>query len=198
MLSSKEIEDQIKGYKLTFIDVRDERIEWGMRLPMFVDTFDKLVQTNRRIPSQDQFVKRYFEDNSENLRQILSNERLRTALEARLRRTYPSLVRDLHLNSLLRENGLQASYNTDVDVTKGVDQIIQYKGKVFHIHSYVGTSWGKFGRKVKNRRHKFEGLHIDAILDLRAESTKKVGDFYLYSEKDVDYVIQEMEKKLEK
>jgi len=196
MLSSKEIEGQIRNYKLNFIGILDERIEWGMRFPMFVDTFDKLVQVSGHIPSQEEFVERYFRDNSSKLSSVLSNERLKRALEARLRRTYPSFVRDVHFCSLLREKNLQVSHNRDIDVARGVDHIIQYKGKTFYVHCFVGTRRGKFGRRVKERRHRFTGAHIDVVLNLGAESAREVGDFYLYSEKHVENVIQEMEARL--
>jgi hypothetical protein len=196
MLSSKEIEEQIKDYQLTFLQVIDERIEWGIPLPMFVETFNKLVAEDHQIPSQDDFVKRYFEDNAADLEAIAARQSLKTGLEARLRRTYPSLVRDVHLNAMLKEKGLKVSYDVDTDIAKGVDHTVQYKGTTFYIHGYVGTKRGRFGRKVKSRRHDFEGIHIDAVLDLNSESTRKVGDFYLYSEKDIDLLMSEMDARL--
>jgi hypothetical protein len=150
------------------------------------------------IPSQDDFVKRYLDDNAAKLGLILSSQTLKTGLEARLRRTYPSLVRDVHLNALLAEKGLQVSYDQETDVAGGVDHTVLFKGKTFYVHGYVGTSRGRFGRRVKSRRHRFRGMHIDIVLDLGGRSTKKVGDFYLYSEKDVDNLVIEMETRLKK
>jgi hypothetical protein len=165
---------------------------------MFVETFNKLVREKRMIPSQDVFVERYLEENAATLGSVLTSQSLRTGLEARLRRTYPSFVRDIHLNALLKEKNLQVSYDQDADIAEGVDHTIQYKGKTFYVHGYVGTSRGRFGRRVKSRRHKFRGMHIDVVLDLGGRSTKKVGDFYLYSEKDVEDLVGEMENRLKK
>jgi hypothetical protein len=198
MLDSREIEKQIENYKLVFIDVRDERIEWEIPLPMFVQTFNKLIREKGTIPTQDVFVERYLQDNATELASVISSQSLKTGLEARLRRTYPSLVRDVHLNALLKEKGLQVSYDQETDITGGVDHTVLFKGKTFNIHGYVGTSRGKFGRRVKNRRHKFRGIHLDIVLDLGSPSAKKVGDFFLYSEKDVDDLVDEMEKGFKK
>ncbi|MGD0495566.1 MAG: hypothetical protein ABSB28_05945 [Candidatus Bathyarchaeia archaeon] len=198
MQTSKEIEEQIENYKLKFLDVRDERVEWEIKFPMFVETFNRFIREKGTIPSQEDFVERYFEDNAAELSSVLSSQSLKTGLEARLRRTYPSFVRDVHLNALLKEKGLEASYSQDTDIAGGVDHTLQYRGTTFYVHGYVGTSRGRFGRRIKSRRHKFHGIHIDIVLDLGGRSTKKVGDFYLYSEKDVEDLVGEMEKRLKK
>jgi hypothetical protein len=141
-------------------------------------------------------VKRYFEGNSAELSSVVSSESLKAGLEARAKRAYPSFVRDIHLDALLREKGLQVSYDQEVDIVGGVDHKVTYEGETFHVHGYVGTNRGRFGRRVKNRRHKFRGVHIDMALDLGARTTKKVGDFFLYSKEDIDNLVKEMEKKV--
>lgn len=193
MLGTKEIEEQIKDYSLKFIPVRDHRVEWALKFPMFVDTFNLMLKENNRVPSQDEFVERYFRDNAAELTDVLSNSKLREGLEARLRRTYPSFVRDVHFGALLRERGLDVSYGRDFDVCAGVDHIIQHRGLTFHIHCYVKTRAGRMGRRIKNKRHDFRGIHLDVEMDLGAESAKSVGDFYLYSDEHVDYLIELME-----
>jgi len=193
-LSSKEIENQIKDYKLTFIGVRDPEIEWRIKLPMFVDTFYALVQETGSVPSQEEFVKKYFEFNALDLRETIVTPERKLGLEARLRRTYPSLVRDLHLNALLHESGFEVSYDRDTDVAAGVDHMVKYKGSLFMIHSYVGTSRGRLGRQIKNQRHDFTGKHFDIILDMSNPKVKKVGDFFLYSDNEVGRLKQELDK----
>ena len=193
-LISAEIEKQIEKDKLTFLQVHNDEIEWNIRLPMFVDTFNKIVQENNRIPSQDEFVEKYFEFNSTNLERVNSDPNLKIGLEARLRRTYPSFVRDIHLKILFKEKGLSSSYDRDTDVVGGVDHLLNYKGTKFCVHSYVGTSRGRFGRRIKNKRHSFDGFHLDIILNLNDKGTKKIGDFFLYSDNEIDNLISEMNK----
>ena len=142
-------------------------------------------------------MERYFRDNAAELRKVLT-ESMKKGLEARLRRTYPSFVRDVHFGALLRERGLDVSYGRDQDVRGGVDQIIKYGGLTFHIHCYVNTRIGRMGRRIKNRRHDFRGIHLDVEMDLGAESAKSVGDFFLYSDDHVDYLIKLMNAESEK
>ena len=198
MLTTKEVEEQIKDYPLKFIPVRDQRVEWKIKLPMYVDTFNLMIKENNRIPSQDEFVERYFQDNAAKVANVISNSQLKKGLEARLRRTYPSFVRDVHFGALLRERGLDVSYGRDLDVCGGVDHIIKYRGQTFHIHCYVSTRRGRMGRRIKNKRHDFRGIHLNVEMDLGRESAKSVGDFYLYSDKHVDHIIEKMEQSLKR
>ncbi len=119
-------------------------------------------------------------------------------MEARLRRTYPSLVRDVHFEALLREHGLDVIHERDLDVCAGVDHVVKYQNRVFYIHCYVGTQAGRFGRKIKNRRHEFQGNHLNIEMNLAAESSRLVGDFYLYSSKHIKHLLELMKKKIEK
>lgn len=197
MLSVKEIEGQIEKYRLRFLPIRDPRAEWETKFPMFVDTFNLMVKENDQIPSQDEFVERYFRDNAAELANVLTKS-MKKGLEARLRRTYPSFVRDVHFGALLRKRKLDVAYDRDMDVCAGVDHIIRYKGLTFHIHCYVNTRIGRMGRRIKNKRHDFRGVHLNIEMDLGAESAKSVGDFYLYSDEHVDYVIELMNAESEK
>jgi hypothetical protein len=198
IISAKEIENQIETFKLKFSSVRDPEIEWHLRLPMFVDTFQKFVRENNRVPSQEEFIDKYFEFNSDELGKTITSSRQRFGLEARLRRTYPSLIRDFHLEALFAEKGFTAAYDRDTDVKSGVDHVFKYKGILFNVHSYVGTSRGHFGRAIKNNRHEFNGIHLDLILNLDDPKTKKVGDFFLYSDNEINRLIIEMEKEISK
>ncbi len=58
---------------MKFLPVRDERIEWGMKFPMFIDAFNKTIAENNRVPSQDEFVQKYFEENESELNEVLLN-----------------------------------------------------------------------------------------------------------------------------
>jgi hypothetical protein len=191
-----DIENQIRNFHLTFLQIRDNRVEWQLKFPMFVDTFNRLVSENDRVPSQEEFVEKYFQFNDKIISDVISDPKLKLALEARIRRTYPSLVRDLHFEAFLREKGLVASYDQQYDVERGIDHLVQYKGHTFNVHCFVSTAAGEYGRRLKNGRHHFQGSHINIRMDLTTEGSKKVGDFYLYSDKQYDYLIEQMENEL--
>ncbi len=71
---------------------------------------------------------------------------------------------------------------------------MKYKETLFMIHSYIGTSRGRFGRKIKNNRHNFTGAHLDIILDMSSPEVKKVGNFFLYSINEINRLKLAMDK----
>lgn len=160
---------------------------------MFVDSLIAFLN-NGKIPSQDEFVEKYLKSNSNQLREIISDQRKKLALEARLRRTYPSLIRDIHLQALLQEKGFTSTYDRNMDVQSGVDCILMYKGRQFNIHSFVATKRGSLGRAIKNQRHNFSGIHLDLALNLDDPETKKVGDFFLYLIKKLNFWLKQWKK----
>ncbi len=100
------------------------------------------------------------------------------------------------MSALLTEKGLAAVYDRDTDVQAGVDHALKYKEGLFFVHSFVGTSRGRYGRRIKNMRHDFKGDHLDLVLNLSDPQTKKVGDFFLYSDKEINELICEMDESL--
>ena len=62
----------------------------------------------------------------------------------------------------------------------------------------MGTSRGHLGRTLKNNRHDFDGIHLDLVLNLGDPKTKKVGDFFLYSDNEINRLIIEMAEEIGK
>jgi len=194
VFASEVIEEKIKNYSLDFPSTKNETAEWKTSFPMFVETFDELIEENREIPAQDLLVEEYFNRNKKEIEELADSEKVKEGLEARIRRAYPSLVRDRHFEILLEEQGLDVVYDKEKDVKEGVDHTVKYKGNTFFVHCFTDTRRGKYARKKKNSRHEFEGKHIDLPLDFDDSATKKVGEFFLYSEKHVRRLIDKMEK----
>lgn len=179
MLTTKQIESQVKNYPLAFSKVKDEAEH--RRLPSMLDVFNKLVALGR-IPTQDQFVNEYFAQNP---------TFTTLGVEARLRRTFPSFVRELHGVALLRENFELLADDTVRDQNDGVDAVILYKGQTFHIHLFIDTWRSNNFRQMKNNRHEFSGHHLD--MKLNPSGAKTVGNFFLYSEPQITSLKAEME-----
>jgi len=194
---TKEIEETIKDYDLIFPQLRDKEVEWKISFPFFVETYLNLIKENGKIPSQHEFVIEYFERNTEEINKLIDRDGKKRALAARLRRTYPSLVRDTYFLSLLNENDIDAYYDMEKDVYEGIDMVVNYKGETFFVHCYVNTSYGTKARHKKNSRHDFEGKHIDIFLDQEGVLKKTVGNFYLYSENHVEILIEKMEDEIQ-
>lgn len=180
-LSTHEIEQQIANYTLQFDSVKDDEIEWRYQPPPFVVAFVNYLEKFGRVPTQDELAQHYIALNrttlnDEFLRKWKPAERAlkKQALLARLKRAYPSFVRDVYLLALLREHHINADYDSTQDVQGGVDLVIEGK---LHVHVFLDSPRSQQGRAKKNRRHTFAGKHLDLVL--KPSECKHVGKFWL-------------------
>src|SRR6218665_3423978 len=128
--NSEDIEKTILNYKLVFDQYKNEDVEWRMKLPMFVDSFYAEVIKNQKVPSQNELFETYI--NQTSIQEILNKSPEKRAdltrgIKARLYRSYPSLVRDLHFSLFLKENARESTqiiYNIELDVTIGIDILV--------------------------------------------------------------------------
>lgn len=178
-LTATQIEDMIKHYQLIFSQLRIRSVEWETQFPMFVPIFYRLIITNQNIPDQQEFWTAYKVENKE----IVSgyNEKTISALQARVYRTYPSLVRDVHFGLFLKKRLPECKivYNIDLDIKEGIDLMIIHNNRYWAINLYINSSRAQIGRNVKEKRHiKFENVKY---IELPASHKKnKIGMFYLY------------------
>jgi hypothetical protein len=192
-LATVEIEKQIATYQLRFDSLKDDEIEWRFQPPPFVAAFVEFIEQFRRVPSQDEFADFYVAQNraalnDEFLRKWNKSERAakKRALLARLKRAYPSFVRDVYLLALLREQGLTVEYDAAQDVEGGVDLIVSYAGEKIQVHVFLDSPRARQGRAKKDKRHAFAGKHLDVTL--RREECKIVGAFWLPTLEHVEQI----------
>jgi hypothetical protein len=183
-LSTAEIERQIARYVLRFDALKDDEVEWRYQPPAFVVAFAQFVEQFQRIPAPDEFATHYIEKNRAALHERFDQWRdaptrnwKKRALMARLKRAYPSFVRDFYFCALLRENGVAAEYDAAQDVESGVDLIVSSGERAIQVHVFLDSPRAKQGRAKKDRRHAFTGEHLDVIL--RPDECKRVGAFWL-------------------
>lgn len=192
-LSTAEIEKQIANYELRFDALKDDEIEWRYQPPPFITAFLAFIEKFQRVPSQDEFEEFYITQNraalnDEFLRKWNQSERAakKRALLARLRRAYPSFVREIYLLALLRENGLAVEYNAAQDVEGGVDLMVAQGKQKTQLHIFLDSPRARQGRAKKNKRHAFAGKHLDVTL--RREECKIVGKFWLPTRQHVEWI----------
>lgn len=153
-------------------------------LPHFSEVFFKITSVNGNIPLCRDFLIAYCKYNKKKLDTLCNNsfgKITKKDILIRVKRSYPSLVRDYHFFLLAREffgeNNVSSSFEDDKN---GIDCTITYKGEKFYIHLYVDSPQSRAFRKKKDNRHNFNGHHLDIPIQLRWYN--KYGDFYLYSE----------------
>jgi len=185
-LTAKDIAEQIKDFKLSFSKVRNNVVEWEMKLPMFVDTFYKIVVESTKIPEQKEFVNKYLEECHSIIGKDL-NDSIKAGIEARALRTYPSLVRDVIFNKYISEHceNLVVKYNIRLDVEEGIDMMLETKdGKYIAICLFTETARAYIGRAKKQYRHsKFENVEYEEV-PVNFKGSVEWGDFFLYGDKE--------------
>lgn len=95
-LSVADIESQIVQFKLQFLNIRNPQVEWKISFPIFLDSFYKFIYNKKRLPSQTEYFDYYIKNNRGWFQSNPLSDELLEGLKARLLRTYPSLIRDLH------------------------------------------------------------------------------------------------------
>jgi len=169
-LSTQVIEAALRQYQYQRPTVLDREAESG-GFPPFVQPFYLWLVEYGVIPTPQEHIGLYFAlypgaDNGH-----------RAGLEARIRRAWPSLVRDQHLVALLREAGMRVTYSLDWD-RAGVDVTVwppPESGRApLFVHAFVQTA-----RSAAYRKQKVTGVrHFDLPLD--PSEAQVAGNVWLY------------------
>lgn len=180
-LSYKDIEKQIKKYKLRFPYIKNTKVEKYIKFPIFVDSFYELLFFSKKVPTQKEFIENYIKRHKEKECIKCLNNNEKKALRARLCRTYPSYIRDLHFSKMLEEklDFGEVIYNSEIDVKDGVDTLIKYNNTKYAVCLYINTQRSQNFRKTKIKQQKNGYIYIE--LPLNMKESKEVGDFYLYT-----------------
>lgn len=195
-LSAGDIVSQIENYHLVFPQVRDRRVEWGIHFPPFINAFYNFVHQNKRIPTQEEYFQFYIGVNQSFFTSGRFEQGIYQGLQARLNRTYPSLVRDIHFNKLLEENnrGYEIVYNLNLDLAFDIDAMLIKDGKFWAACLYTQTRRGNIARGKKVYRHtRFDNVqYVEFPVELRDD--KKVGEFFLYGEAELNELFNRIER----
>lgn len=185
-LSSNEIRQMVSSYTLEFPQERNREVEWGIKLPMFVDAFYKYVVVKQKIPTQKEFFDYYLFYNKDYF-QKLNRPDLEPGILARAFRTYPSLVRDVYFNKFIEEKlgtRCQIIYNTRLDIEEGIDLMIITSRNNYGICFFTKTRRAYDGRKAKEHRHTlFDNVKF-IEMPMEFQGSVKAGAFFLYGEKE--------------
>lgn len=186
-LNSSEVEDTISTYKLTFISIRNKKIEWETKLPPFIRPFYLFIYKSKRVPTQDEYFDFYISKNSEYFN--LFKKELLIGVKARLFRTYPSLIRDLHFSLLLKESldSVTVFYNTSLDTKYDID-ILLINTRYFGLALYTDTPNAIVARSKKKFRHnRFSNVEYVEI-PVAFKASKECGRFFLYGDRELKKV----------
>ena len=189
-LSSSLLEETVKHYEYKGEKrVVDEQVE-NMLLPPIALVFYGLLYECDNVPSPDDLLKAYFKQpyfsfvadkkvnvNYENNTALCNIE----SIAARVLRTYPSLLRDLHFYLLVNESNCfdAVRYSFKKDYEEKIDVQILHNGKWYSVGLLLNSKRSLFYKFKKQFRHK----QTDVLyVELDKSDCKMCGDYMLYTE----------------
>lgn len=176
----------------TYRTHKDESGVEKTQFPSIIYAFYSIIFNVCKMPSPEELLNEYYLLNANeliiNADTVLYKNRIfkKIDLDARILRTYPSLVRDYHFYLMLVEAKCfdKVIYSCKNDIT-GKDLIIQHQGNEYVVSLFVKTRRSNFFKEIKNAfRHKYGENEIQLPLDL--SHAQQIGDFFVYSTNDVD------------
>lgn len=198
-LSFEEYENQMRQINYdhfydNFRFCRDERGVEKTQFPSIIFAFYNIIFTQCIVPHPTDLLNEYYELNASELSihddtvTYKNRQFKKIDLDARILRTYPSLIRDHHFFLMLSSEGCfdKVIYSCKSDIA-GKDLVIQHKGKTYTLSLFVKTNRASFFKHIKNTvRHLYSNNEIPLALDL--SQANKNGDFFVYGTEDVEYV----------
>ena len=199
-LTSKGLEDKIKQYPYRGENrVVDDSVE-NMLLPPIALVFYSLLYEYNDVPSPDDLVETYFDQPyfafiPDNKVEVAYNGTSTVcdieSIVARVLRTYPSLLRDLHFYIMASEfnhfNAVRYSFKKDYE--EKVDIQVLYRDKWYSIGLLLQSRRSLWYKIKKQFRHKPKDV---IYIELSEQECKRVGDYMLYTEQH----IQQLHKQL--
>jgi hypothetical protein len=187
-MASNDIINVLAAESPTFFNERDNKVEFASGFPNMMYTLWGYICTYRRFPTQSSFVAYYLLVHQDALKGYD-----KTAVTARLLRSYPSLAREIHYFQLVKESNVfnNVFYCSYDDVEGGIDFKVKLGGKEYSVLCYVETQRSLWFRKKKDFRHKNPIINaIEMPLDL--SKGKKIGKWIIYDQVQVDLLLNKV------
>lgn len=196
-LTATDIQNQISKMSLKFPKEKDDEVENHLKFPMFVDPFYDFIKTEQKLPTQEEFWLYYCKKNVDYLESLNLIKPKKDALKARIYRTYPSLIRDIHFACLLRDSKLFSTvmYNRDYDYKYGIDLILVKDNKTIGLNLFTDTRRAQHARTLKLYRPKKPVTFQCYDIPISLNTNNKLGDFYLYNEEHIKYILEKIFQK---
>lgn len=194
-MTSSEIERQVVSYTLSFPQIRDQKVERGIKFPQFVSAFYNFIYKEKRLPTQQNFCDFYFAVNHSFFVAHNFSEAILLGLRARIFRTYPSLVRDFHFNKILSElaRDYKIIYNSILDIEHDIDTMLIKGDQYWAACLYTETKRANIAREWKEHRHeRFLNVHYIELPVTLGEDNKH-GQFFLYGEREMNLLLNKIQ-----
>ncbi len=199
-LTSSDVENQLKELQYSGMKLKlNEEVE-NSRFPPVIAAFYYFIFMRLKIPSEKQLLDFYYKfsdiEIAGNQAFFLNKSYDKDGLNARILRTYPSIIRDFHFYLLLSESRKfdEVQYSLKADFCEGIDLKLIYHNRPYCISIYIATKRGKNYKLKKEKRHNYVNVS-EIVIETDFESLKKVGDIYILTQNHIDDLIQRIDSK---
>lgn len=206
MLTANAVENKLKTFEYNGENcIKNEDVE-NFAFPAFVLDFYEYVFKNDDIPTCEEIIELYISkhfdicQNEEVMYKQLEYEYFFSleAVKARFLRLYPSIIRDVHFYLTVLESDIfdNVAYSCYVDYIEGIDLKVHYRNVEFPVALLFNTKRAKEFEEKKKSRHDLPD-NIIKIICKTGSNSKKVGDFFLYSNYALMTLKSEIDKQIE-
>lgn len=186
--TAKDIEKQLAKYEpCEFFPHKELKLTDG-EVPKMAELFCDMIFAYRRVPSQKEFFEYYLDYYKDNQFIKSLDEKQLEGLKARVYKSYPSFLRDIHFGLFLTENAdfKEVVYNINLDIDKGVDILVRDKGKEYAVRLYTNTPKARRKAYAKSAIHEEtlkKYIVIDLPITLSGNCSNKINNYCLYDER---------------
>ncbi len=189
-ISLHDLLNQISNLKYSGQALEKITAAENAKLPPFIQVFYSLFFQTLTIPTESEFYKTYFEwiGGVKNGKLIYEDQSLNPiGVENRIKRSYPSLIRDLHFLYLLEasEKFEKVEYSMKMDYYNGLDLKVIYKGIEYFVSLFIDSTRGKYFKQKKLKRHDYSEVN-EITFNVQFDEMIKVGDIYLLTDLHVE------------
>jgi hypothetical protein len=194
-LTTKQIEAQLKLIPLHYVHYTFSPVEYGKGVSKGISAYGYLRDKQpHMIPTEKDFCEAFIGKTLPlfPVEKLMTDyEKYRLGLECRAKRAYRSLVREEHCTTrmaeLMTKYGFEIKYDSEDDWKRGIDVTIVDKkyNREHYVHLFVDSPSSRKHRKNKAFRGQGRDFSTHVDFPFRKEEGKKVGDFYLYSDKQI-------------
>lgn len=187
------LEEQIQLLEYSRSDDDKHSVIENTKLPPFIQVFYYWIFRDFKLPTFVQMYETYFSwlGGIHNGKLIFEQKELDPeSLKARMNRTYPSLIRDIHFIFLLNESKQfeYVYYSMWQDYYDGLDIKVKYNQVEYYISIFIDTMRSNQFKNHKKLRHNYSGVkEIELKVDFKT-LTKK-GEIFLLNKNHIETLV---------
>lgn len=203
-LTAEKTEEIISRYPYGGEGLIKDPVVENTQFPPIALPFYAFIYEYDTVPSPETLIELYLSQEcfhlvSEDCYELNYGETKKTVskegLIARILRTYPSIVRDLHFYLMAVESKLFEGvwYSFEDDYRNGIDIKVKHNHKWYKVALMQNTRRSIFFRNRKRYRH--DGKNSDVInVELDPRKSQRCGDYNLYTPEHVKEVYSKINK----